>query len=204
MNLESSCPVSRVVMDYWAGEINLIEERMSALTALNPVQYETFKTYLLTKYVDDVLTALEEMRRGTRWDQGLKVMIWTPKAQMEDGNKNPEQVTIEAFSQMASGVMKYLNFTWDAPSKNQNLMMPDLDTMIWVGTPQKTWGIPEAILPKGTSLPAKTGTLEPIILYQFYRKPIANPTPMNSRSAAPLKDQIQTATNPPQGGHKLP
>ena len=63
---------------------------MSALTALNPVQYETFKTYLLTKYVDDVLTALEEMRRGTRWDQGLKVMIWTPEAQMEDGNRNPE------------------------------------------------------------------------------------------------------------------
>ena len=102
---------------------------------------------------------------------------------------------MEAFSQMASGVMKCLNFTWDAPSKNQNLKMPFLDTMIWVGTPQRTWGIPEAILPKGTSLPAKTGTLEPIILYQFYRKPIANPTPMNSRSAAPLKDQIQTATN---------
>ena len=53
-------------MDYWAGEIYLIEERMNAMTALNPVQYETFKADLLTKYVDDVLTALEEMRRGTR------------------------------------------------------------------------------------------------------------------------------------------
>ena len=73
--------------------------------------------------------------------------------------------------------------------------MSVLDTMVWVGKPGRTWGIPEAILIPGTSLPSKTGSLKNIVLYKFFRKPVASRTPMNSRSAAPLRDQIQTATN---------
>ena len=51
------------------------------------------------------------------------------------------------------------------------------------------------ILPEGTTLPNRTGALKQIILYMLYRKPVASSTPMHSRSAAPSKDQVQTATN---------
>ena len=190
MGLESSCPVSRVVMDFWADEVTKVEQKMEVLTRINPVQYEALVTYLLAKYVDYVLTALEEMKRGTRWSRELQIMVWTTEAEMEDKDRNPEQVTMQAFADMASSIMDCLNFTWDAPSLNSNGMMPVLDTMVWVGTPMRTWGVPDPILPKGTSLPAKPGTLRPVLLYKFYRKPMANNTPMHSRSAASLKDQV--------------
>ena len=74
-------------------------------------------------------------------------------------------------------------------------MMPVLDTMVWIGRETRTWGVPDAMLEPDTVLPVKQGTLKNIILYSFYRKPMAAKTPMNSRTAAPAKTLIQTATN---------
>ena len=34
-----------------------------------------------------------------------------------------------------------------------------------------------------------------VILYEFYRKTMANQTPIHQRSAAPEKDKVQTVTN---------
>ena len=195
MGVQSSCPVSRVVMDYWADVVHELEERMEALVQINPVQYENFKLYLLQKYVDDVMTALEEMKRGTRWDSRNKVMIWTPEAAEQDAGKDPEQVTMEAVTNMASSILACLQFTWDSPAQNKTGMMPLLDTMIWVGQSARSWGVPEEMLPEETSLPTKTGALNRIILYKFFRKPVASNTPMHSRSAVPTKDQVQTVTN---------
>ena len=41
MGLESSCPVSRVVMDFWASEIRKTEEKMEALATINTIQFES-------------------------------------------------------------------------------------------------------------------------------------------------------------------
>ena len=67
MGVESSCPVSRIVMDAWASEVKDIEAKTRELHRINPVQFEPLETFLISKYVDDVLTALEKMKRGVRW-----------------------------------------------------------------------------------------------------------------------------------------
>ena len=195
MGLESSCPVSRVLMDFWVEAIYNIADKMETLATINPVLYERLELYLLSKYVDDVLAALETMRKGVRWDPESNTMIWPQEMETKDRDRSLEDITMTAMADMASSVLQCLDFTWDTPSRNKNNKMPVLDTMVWVGRSQRTWGIPEAILEEGTFLPTKTGTLKNIILYSFYRKPIAAKTPMNARTAAPAKQLIQTATN---------
>ena len=44
-------------------------------------------------------------------------------------------------------------------------------------------------------IPIKTGAPKRIILYEFFKKPMSNKTPMLERSAAPNKDKLQTAVN---------
>ena len=73
--------------------------------------------------------------------------------------------------------------------------MPVLDTMMWVGKGSRQWGVPEEILEPGTVLPENTGQIRDTIMYMFFRKSMANKTPMHSRSAAPEKDKIQTVVN---------
>ena len=64
MGLEASCPVSRIVMDSWRDEVKTIEERTQMMAEVNPIIYEPLEVYLLKKYVDDVLSALETMKLG--------------------------------------------------------------------------------------------------------------------------------------------
>ena len=105
-----------------------------------------------------------------------------------------ETRTMENFADMATRMIECLNFTWDSPSNNPSGAMLVLDTQMWVGLPSREWGVPKEILDEGTQLPIKSDVLKPIVLYKFYRKSISNPTPMNSRTAAPKKQQVQTAT----------
>ena len=88
MGLESSCPVSQVLMDFWVEAMMHISEKMQALAVLNPVMYERLDIFLLAKYVDDVLAALETMRKGVRWDPQSGTLMWSPEAEVEDPGKN--------------------------------------------------------------------------------------------------------------------
>ena len=74
---------------------------------------------------------------------------------------------------MASSILECLNFTWDTPNDNQNMMMPVLYTMVWIGRETRTWGVPGAMIEPDTVLPVKQGTLKLITLYSFYRNPMA-------------------------------
>ena len=69
MGLEGSCPISRLVMDAWAER--LIEKTLISqeLHRINPVRFEPAEIYLLEKYVDDVISGLETMKLGTRWNK---------------------------------------------------------------------------------------------------------------------------------------
>ena len=88
--------------------------------------------------------------------------------------------------------MSCLEFTLDAPCQNPSKKMPALDTQVWVGTQIREWSLPKCLIPDGVELPTKHGPLKQIILYQFYRKAIANRTPFNSRAAYPERDKIST------------
>ena len=64
------------------------------------------------------------------------------------------------------------------------------------GLPTRSWDIPHPILPADTpNIPMIQSSLQPVILNQFYRKVKSNKTPMQEKSANPLKSKIQTATN---------
>ena len=144
--------------------------------------------------MDDVLTALQTMRMGVRWDSSTKTFTWMPEAQREDINRNLEVVTMENFASMATSLVECLDFTWDCPSRNATGTMAVLDTQMWVGLPAREWGVPNQILPEEEQKPERAGALKPLILFKFYRKEVSNKMPMNARSAAPDKQQIQTAT----------
>ena len=59
--------------------------------------------------------------------------------------------------------------------------------------PPKKVGNPEAIAGDRT-LPENLGSLKPGIMYRFFRKSMANRTPLHFRAAVPERDRIQTAT----------
>ena len=196
MGLRSSCPISRLMMDFWASAVKEVEERLQYMNIINPVQYEALKTHLLRKYVDDVLTVLDKLKKGVRWFHITKTLLWSPEHQKEDEGKNEEELTMEVFKNIASSILQCLDFTYDCPSLNSSKKMPVLDTQMWMDFPQRQWGVPKAVLwEEGTELPIKTGALKKIILYEFYRKPMSNRTSMLERSAMPNKDQIQTCVN---------
>ena len=77
------------MMDHWAKEVHTLEEKMEALAILNPVQYERLEIYMLGKYVDDVLTILEKMKKGVRWDPTTEIFLWSAEAQEEDTDRSP-------------------------------------------------------------------------------------------------------------------
>ena len=195
MELRSACLISRALMDHWAKEVKTIEEKSKVLAATNPVMFEPLESYLMVKYVDDVLKVLEAMRRGTRWNHLQQAFIWTQEAHEEDEGKTSEEITMSAVQEMSSSIMKCLNFTWDSPGKNPNNGMPVLDTTMWVGIPERKWGLPDCILREGTQLPEILGEVRPIILHCFYRKSMANRTPLHHRAAVPEKDRVRTVSN---------
>ena len=96
---------------------------------------------------------------------------------------------MSAFSSIASSVFKCLKFTWDAPSRNFNQKMPVLDCQMWVGPCSREYGVPDAIL---AEKPSQNGPLPNVILYEFYRKPMARITPLLERSALPDRVKVST------------
>ena len=119
--------------------------------------------------------------------------MWSKEEEDKDKEqlKDPEINTMEQFTEMASGILSCLQFTFDTPASNTNAQMPVLDTSMWVDWQTRELGIPEEIIPSDIKLPVKSGQLKKVVMYRFYRKTIANKTPFNSRSAGPLKDKIQ-------------
>ena len=62
--LRPSGPLSRIVMDHWVQEMKLLEEKANTLAIVNPILFSNLNVYLLKKYVDDILTALREVKIG--------------------------------------------------------------------------------------------------------------------------------------------
>ena len=76
MGEESSDPIARLVMDMWMDMIQNVEEKTQALAKINPVQFESLETYLKTKYVDDVLVSLEQLKLGVKFDETIQTLSW--------------------------------------------------------------------------------------------------------------------------------
>ena len=79
--------------------------------------------------------------------------------------------------------MEGIAFTWDCPDSS-NSIMPVLDTAMWIGQEARLKGIP-AEVSNNTLTITKHGPLRRVILYEFFKKPMANKCANLSKSAHP-------------------
>ena len=94
---------------------------------------------------------------------------------------------------MASSILGCLNFTWDTPCSNPNKRLPVLDTELWVGEQAREKTIHHKInfeAPKVT----RTNWLLEVILFSFYKKPMANRCANLQRAGLPESSKVATAT----------
>ena len=185
IGLRATGPVSRVLMDQWVREMKIMAERTMDLKEINPVMYEGIEFHLLRKYVDDCVTATNTLRRGTKWCPHQKAFLWTQEQADKDILTPEDQVTMREIANMASGVLECLQFTFDSPSLNKPMAMLVLDTRMWLGWEERETGVPASALEDPSLITAKPGALRRIILYCFYRKPMANPVANLASSAQP-------------------
>ena len=75
------------------------------------MEYTRLDLYFLSKYVDHILTVLEKLGIGTRWEAQANAFIWSHK---EDENKDLEKLKTEQICTMASSTMGCLNYTFDS------------------------------------------------------------------------------------------
>ena len=99
---------------------------------------------------------------------------------------------MEQFSIMASSLVNCLDFTWDIPSNHSNGMMPVLDTQMWVGEQARSKGILDTISPESNKI-TRLGNLKKVILFGFFKKPMANKCSNLQRSGIPESMKVNTA-----------
>ena len=88
-------------------------------------------------------------------------------------------------------IFKCLNFTWDSPSKTKTGMMPVSDVKLLSGTECRMSGRhPEIDINAPTKL--RTGSLKKVILFLFYKKPLASK--VNNRFREGLPNGFKIAT----------
>ena len=113
--------VARVVMDRWAG-------KMKAKMTINYMEW-----YLLVKYVDDVYTFLNAIKKGMRWSDEEDKLMWhedDEKYDMDENNSD-DYVTMNAWAGMASSIYPFLKFTIDIPEHHIDKCVPVLDVKVW-------------------------------------------------------------------------
>ena len=194
IGLRATGPVSRIIMDHWREEIKTLEENNRVVSRINPVGVEELTIHWLTKYVDDVAMALDEMRRGVRWCPGKKVMLWSQEWEEDDrkNGTNPEEATVKEVAKMASTVINNIRFTYDAPCMSDSMTLAVLDTQIWMGEEQREEGIPEELLENKERPRMKTNNLKKVVLFRFYQKPMTNRVANLRSSAQPEGMKVAT------------
>ena len=96
-------------------------------------------------------------------------------------------------AQISSSILECLQFTWDSPSCNPNNKMPVLDTQIGVATERREKGLPDG-MGQSTKV-TKLGDLKQVIVFEFYKKPMANKCPNLRRSGLPDGSKRSTVAN---------
>ena len=115
--------------------------------------------YMYKRYVDDTANAMAAISPGTRWGEEEKRMVMLPHLVEEDVEVEPDLRTMREMVRMASSINPMIQMTGDCPSKNNDRRMPLLNTKVWVE--------------------------DGVLLYENYRKPMANPLMMLEMSAMP-------------------
>ena len=116
------------------------------------------------------------------------MFIWSQE-QEENDNRTSAHRTLEEMGMMASDLVNCLRFTWDTPEHNNNGRMPVLDSQLWVEIQPRVKGIPEEMDPEA---PKETciGGLKRIIMFSFYKKPMASRKNSLNRAGLPESTKV--------------
>ena len=126
---------------------------------------------MLRKYVDDILTAWNEIQIGSYWDPVSKSIMWSSDQFEKDKQEglSPDHITMRLIAEIGSSIMECLTFTFDTPNQNQLGRMPVLDTQMWVGEQARSKGIPDTISMESNKI-TRLGNLKKVILFGFFKK----------------------------------
>ena len=128
---------------------------------LHLVRTNNITCHLYYRYMDDTSNGMEALRPGTRWSDEELRMILHPHLVEEDRDVSSDIRTAKEVAKMGSSISNMITLTWDCPSNNENKRMALLNTEVWVE--------------------------ENVVMYEHYRKPVANPLLMMEMSAMPAK-----------------
>ena len=117
--------------------------------------------YLYHRYVDDTNNATAALAPGKRWSREEGRMVLHPHLVQEDLDTPADERTMREVVHLANSISNMVQFTGDCPSLNHSKKMPLLDLQVWVD---------------GNKL-----------LWEHYRKPMANPLVMMEISAMPAQ-----------------
>ena len=96
---------------------------------------------------------------GLRWSKEEGSMVMHHNVVEEDRNSPPDVRTAREVAKMGNSINPMIQLTADCPSSNPSGMMPLLDIQVWIEDNK--------------------------VMYQHYRKPMANPLLMLEPSAMP-------------------
>ena len=128
---------------------------------LQLVEDNKMTAYMYNRYVDDTTNGMKALAPGMRWGEDEKAMVFLPHLVDEDMERAADERTMREVVRMGSSIDPSIQLTGDCPSINESRKMPALNTQVWVE--------------------------ENKVLYEHYRKPMANMLLMLEKSAMPAK-----------------
>ena len=115
--------------------------------------------YMFNRYVDDTANGTKALAPGMRWGEDERSMVFLPHLVEEDREVEADFRTMREVVKMGNSLDKTIQLTGDCPSANMNGKMPLLNLQVWVEDNK--------------------------VLYENYRKPVANELLMLEMSAMP-------------------
>ena len=128
---------------------------------LQLVEDNKMTAYMYNRYVDDTTNGMKALAPGMRWGEDEQAMVFLPHLVDEDKERAADERTMREVVRMGSSIDPSIQLTGDCPSINESGKMPALDTQVWVE--------------------------ENKVMYEHFRKPMANMFLMLEKSAMPAQ-----------------
>ena len=114
-------------------------------------------TMMYIRYVDDTLIVVESIKPGVRYDSKKDILKFHPELVDDDSKIDDDQRTFAVLRSVADRIDKDIQWDEDVASLHSNKKLPCLDLELWMDNNK--------------------------ILFNFYRKPMANKEVISQRSA---------------------
>ena len=126
---------------------------------LNLAQENKLKYHMYSRYVDDTVNGVEALAPGMRWGEEERCMVFLPHLVDDDKEVADDMRTMREVIRMGNSLDATIQLTGDCPTVNEDGKMPLLNTHVWVDNNK--------------------------VMYENYRKPVANQLLMMEMSAMP-------------------